>query len=154
MNDLTHAFTTRTFTGPEIASIAKSFSGIHGERYGRRSTASEGLDTVGLIAAVAERLDTPFHLDRDWPERGGELPLLEIPPETATPGDVLEFDFSRAKRAKALGHQLGVLAHGTSALARDARIVCVPHAVRVCWLDGLWRDHLVRAWRFSARRGR
>ena len=154
MNDLTHAFAVRTFTGPRIADIAKRFTGVHGERYGRMTTPGEGLDTVGLIAAVAERLDTPFTLDRDWSDHGGELPLLEIPPETATPGDVLEFDFSPGNRGRALGHQLGILTHGTSALARDAQIVGVPHAVRVCWLDGLWRDHLTRAWRFPVRRGR
>ena len=158
MNDLTHAFTTwspqRTFTGARIADIAKRFIGIHGERYGRMSSPDEGIDTVGLIEAVAERLGDPLSLDRDWSLHGGDLRLLEIPIAEATPGDVLHFDFSQAKRGQSLGHQLAILTHGTSALARDAQIVCVPHAVRLCWLDGLWRDHLVRAWRFNARRPR
>ncbi len=156
MNDLSHAFTPwaarRTFTGARITDIAKRFTGVHGERYGRMATPDEGLDTIGLIEAVAERLGEPLNLDRDWSLHGGELNLLEIPVEEATPGDVLEFDFSNARRGRALGHQLAVLSFGTTALARDAQIVCVPHAVRICWLDGLWRDHLTRAWRFKARR--
>ncbi len=157
MNDLTHAFTSswspkRPFTGARITDIAKRFTGIHGELHGRLRTPDEGLDTVGLIAAVAERLGEPLNLDRDWSLHGGELPLLEIPVEDATPGDVLEFDFSDARRGQTLRHQLAVLSFGTSALAKDAQIVCVPHAVRICWLDGLWRDHLTRAWRFNARR--
>lgn len=158
MNDLTHAFTTwslrRTFTGARIADIAKRFIGVHGERYGRMTTPNEGLDTVGLIEVVAERLGDPLSLDRDWSAHGGDLRLLEIPLAEATPGDVLEFDFTHAKRGQGLGHQLAVLTHGTSVLAKDAQIVCVPHAVRLCWLDGCWRDHLVRAWRFQARRAR
>jgi hypothetical protein len=150
MNDLTHVFATRTVTGAEIADTARRFCGIHGQRHGRMTTPGEGLDTVGLIEAVAGCIGQRFHLDRDWPVRGGDLPLLEIPPEGATPGDVLEFDFSRAKGGRALGHQLAVLVHGASVLSKDARIVGVPHAVRLCWLDGLWRAHLVRAWRFGA----
>ena len=157
MNDLTHAFTPlwsqkRTFTGARIADIAKRFIGVHGEIHGRMTTPDEGLDTTGLIEAVAERLGEPLTLDRDWSLHGGELNLLEIPVEDATPGDVLEFDFSDARRGRVLGHQLAILTFGTTALARDAQIVCVPHAVRICWLDGLWRDHLTRAWRFNARR--
>lgn len=152
MNDLTHVFATCTFTGAEIAGIARRFRGIHGERHGRMSTPGEGLDTVGLVEKVAAHLGQPFNLDRDWPDHGGELPLPEIPPEAATPGDILEFDFSQAGRGRALGHQLAILTHGASALAKDARIVCVPHAVRLCWLDGLWRDHLTRAWRFGGAR--
>lgn len=163
MNDLTHAFTTQRprhiFTGARIADIAKRFIGVHGERYGRMTTPNEGLDTVGLIEAVAERLGDPLSLDRDWSAHGGDLRLLEIPLAEATPGDVLEFDFTDAKRGQSLGHQLAVMTHGTSALSRDvlakdAQIVCVPHAVRLCWLDGFWRDHLTRAWRFNARRAR
>ncbi len=155
MNDLTHAFTAwsaqGTFTGARIADIAKRFAGVHGERYGRMTAPDEGLDTVGLIEAVAGRLGQPLNLDRDWSAHGGELNLLEIPAEDATPGDVLEFDFSQGPRARSLGHQLAILSLGASVLAKDAQIVCVPHAVRICWLDGLWRDHLVRAWRFSVR---
>ena len=148
MNDLTHAFTTRhTFTGARIADIAKRFIGVHGERYGRMATPGEGLDTVGLIEVVAERLGDPLSLDRDWSDHGGDLRLLEIPIAEATPGDVLQFDFSQAKRGQSLGHQLAIL-------TSDRQIVCVPHAVRLCWLDGLWRDHLTRAWRFTARRPR
>ena len=61
MNDLIHAFTPawpvgRTFTGARIADIAKRFIGVHGERHGRMTIPDEGLDTVGLIEAVAERL--------------------------------------------------------------------------------------------------
>ena len=157
MNDLTHAFSPswaarRTFTGARIADIAKRFIGVHGERHGRMSTPDEGLDTVGLIEAVAERLGEPLGLDRDWSFHGGELNLLEIPVEDATPGDVLEFDFTEARRGQALRHQLAILTFGQSALAKDAQIVCVPHAVRICWLDGLWRDHFRRAWRFNVRR--
>jgi hypothetical protein len=155
MNDLTHAFTPwsqqRTFTGARIADIAKRFAGVHGERYGRTATPDEGLDTVGLIQAVAERLGQPLDLDRDWSQHGGEPNLLEIPFAEATPGDVLEFDFTHGPRARSLGHQLAILTHGASAAAKDAQIVCVPHAVRICWLDGLWHDHLVRAWRFGLR---
>ena len=157
MNDLTHAFTTwptrRAFTGARIADIAKRFIGVHGERYGRMATPDEGLDTVGLIEAVAERLGDPLSLDRDWSDHGGDLRLTEIAIAEATPGDVLEFDFSEAGRGRSLGHQLAILTHGQSTLAKDAQIVCVPHAVRLCWLDGLWRDHLTRAWRFNARHG-
>ena len=156
MNDLTHAFIPwamrRTFTGARIADIAKRFIGVHGERYGRMTVPSEGLDAVGLIEAVAERLGDPLSLDRDWGDHGGDLRLSEIPIAEATPGDVLEFDFSEARRGRSLGHQLAILTHGASAEAKDAQIVCVPHAVRLCWLDGLWRDHLTRAWRFNARR--
>ena len=157
MNDLTHAFTPswtarRTVTGAHIADIAKRFTGVHGERHGRMTTPDEGLDTVGLIAAVADRLGEPLGLDRDWPEHGGELHLRDIPIDATTPGDVLEFDFTQAQRGRALGHQLAILTYGASARAKDAQIVCVPHAVRICWLDGLWRDHLKRAWRFQARR--
>jgi len=156
MNDLTHVFTTwrpaRTSTGARIADIAKRFTGVHGERHGRMTTPDEGLDCIGLIEAVAERIGQPLSLDLDWPEHGGDLNLLEIPPGEATPGDVLEFDFTHGPRARSLGHQLAVLTHGASAQAKDAQIVCVPHAVRICWLDGLWRDHLVRAWRFGVRR--
>ncbi len=148
MNDLTHAFTTRrTVTGTQIADIAKRFIGVHGERYGRMATPDEGLDSIGLIEAVAEHIGDPLRLDRDWPAHGGDLRLLEIPLAEATPGDVLHFDFSRAARGQGLGHQLAIL-------VSDTRIVCVPHAVRLCWLDGLWRDHLVRAWRFTVRRDR
>ncbi len=157
MNDLTHAFTPtwspqRTFTGARIADIAKRFVGVHGERHGRMATPSEGLDTVGLIEAVAERIGDPLSLDRDWNQHGADLRLTEIPIAEATPGDVLQFDFSEARRGRALGHQLAILSHGASASAKDAQIVCVPHAVRICWLDGLWRDHLTHAWRFQARR--
>jgi len=157
MNDLTHAFNPfwamrRTFTGARIADIAKRFIGVHGEHYGRMTPPDEGLDTTGLIEAVAERLGEPLTLYRDWFVHGGELNLLEIPVEDATPGDVLEFDFTEARRGRALGYQLVILSFGQSALAKDAQIVCVPHAVRICWLDGLWRDHLRRAWRFNARR--
>jgi len=156
MNDLTHTFTAwppqKTFTGMRIADIAKRYIGVHGERHGRMSLPDEGLDTVGLVEAVAERLGDPLSLDRDWPSHGGDLNLTEIPVAEATPGDVLEFDFCAARRGRSLGHQLAILSHGASALAKDAQIVCVPHAVRICWLDGLWRDHLTRAWRFKARR--
>lgn len=146
MNDLTHAFLTRpTVTGTRIAEIAKRFIGVHGERYGRMATPDEGLDTVGLIEAVAERIGEPFSLDRDWPQYGGDLRLPPVALKAASPGDVLEFDFSQAKCGRTLGHQLAIL-------TGEAHIICVPHAVRLCWLDGLWRDHLVRAWRFKARR--
>jgi len=155
MNDLTHAFTTwspaRAVSGARIADIAKRFNGVHGERHGRMTTPDEGLDTIGLIEAVAGRIGQPLGLDRDWSVHGGGLDLGQIPVEAATPGDILEFDFTRAPRGRSLGHQLAVLTHGATAQAKDAQIVCVPHAVRICWLDGLWRDHMVRAWRFGVR---
>lgn len=133
-------------TGPEIAALARTWLGTPFRHQGRGAA---GLDCVGLVLVVAQRLGLFADLDpRDY----GRIPdgqtlaagcarHLAPAPQPAA-GDVLLLRFAAAPQHLAIA---GDYPHGGLSIIHAWAVArrVVEHR-----LDALWSARIVSAWRF------